>query len=811
MLNKTKDQIKKDFQQKLITRYSKDVEQAHPLHIYEAFGRLIRDYVTQYWYESKNKYNEKNVKQVHYFSMEFLLGKLLDTTLINLGIKEQATEALAELGVDINDLKEIEIEPGLGNGGLGRLAACFLDSMSSTGIPAYGQGIRYKYGLFKQTIKEGYQLEEADNWLKYENIWEMRRDDEAVVVRFGGDIDVDIDKNGEIQVQHKNCEEVLAVPYDTPIVGYDCKNVNTLRLWSAKVIGEELDFSEFSHGDYLKSVEDKYNTELISNVLYPDDSTYEGKKLRLKQEYFFVSAGLQSIVKKHKKLGLSMERFYENHAIHINDTHPSLAIAELMRILIDEENIPWATAWEITKKTMAYTNHTIMAEALEKIDINLMKSLLPRIYMIIDEINKRFDYAIYEKYGDSFEKKSKMSILWDGKVRMANLAIVGSHSVNGVAALHTDILKNQELKDFNEFFPDKFNNKTNGITHRRWLISANPELSNLLCEAIGDKWIKDPERLEDLLPFADDAAFKEKFRAVKHGKKLEFINYVNNTFDTKLESHSLYGTQVKRLHAYKRQTLNILYVMHLYNQILENPNIEMQPRTFVFGAKAFSSYSLAKRVIKLINAVAAKVNNDPIVRGRLKVIFIPNYNVDLAQRIIPASDVSIQISTASKEASGTSNMKFMMNGAITLATMDGANVEIHEAVGDENIVTFGLSSEEVINYYAHGGYLSSEIYNNDMRVKKILDQLRSNFYTDAPGQFDEIFNHLVTWNDEFFVLKDFDAYVKANEKIATMYQDKENWYRSAIINVAKSGRFSSDNTIRNYAKDIWGIDPTFVK
>ncbi len=811
MLNITKEQIKKDFKQKLITRYSKDIEQAHPLHIYEAFGRLVRDYVTQYWYESKNKYNEKNVKQVHYFSMEFLLGKLLDTTLINLGIKEQATEALAELGIDINDLKEIEIEPGLGNGGLGRLAACFLDSMSSTGVPAYGQGIRYKYGLFKQTIKEGYQLEEADNWLKYENIWEMRRDDEAVVVRFGGDIDVDIDKNGEIQVQHKNCEEVLAVPYDTPIVGYDCKNVNTLRLWSAKVIGEELDFSEFSHGDYLKSVEDKYNTELISNVLYPDDSTYEGKKLRLKQEYFFVSAGLQSIVKKHKKLGLSMEKFYENHAVHINDTHPSLAIAELMRILIDEENIPWASAWEITKKTMAYTNHTIMSEALEKIDMNLMKSLLPRIFMIIDEINKRFDYAIYEKYGDSYEKKSKMSILWDNKVRMANLAIVGSHSVNGVAALHTDILKNQELKDFHEFFPDKFNNKTNGITHRRWLISANPELTKLICEAIGDSWIKDPERLEDLLPLADDAAFKEKFRAVKHGKKLEFIDYVNNTFDTKLESHSLYGTQVKRLHAYKRQTLNILYVMHLYNQILENPDIEMQPRTFVFGAKAFSSYSLAKRVIKLINAVAARVNNDPIVRGRLKVIFIPNYNVDLAQRIIPASDVSIQISTASKEASGTSNMKFMMNGAITLATMDGANVEIHEAVGDENIVTFGLSSEEVINYYAHGGYLSSEIYNNDERVKKCLDQLKTNFYTDATGQFDEIFNHLVTWNDEFFVLKDFSSYVEANEKIAKMYQDKENWYRSAIINVAKSGRFSSDNTIRNYAKDIWGINPTFVK
>lgn len=811
MLNKTKDQIKKDFEKKLVTRYAKSVSQANPLQLYEAFGRLIRDYTAQYWYDSKNQFNEQKVKHIHYFSMEFLLGKLLDTTLINLGIKDAATEALKELGIDINDLKEIEVEPGLGNGGLGRLAACFLDSMSSTGVPAYGQGIRYKYGLFKQTIKEGYQQEESDNWLQYENIWEMRRDDEAVVIRFGGDIDVGIDKKGEIQVHQKNCEEVLAVPYDTPIVGYDCKNVNTLRLWSAKVIGQELDFSEFSHGDYLKSVEKKYNTELISNVLYPDDSNYEGKKLRLKQEYFFVSAGLQSIVKKHKKLGLPIDKFYEYHAVHINDTHPSLAVAELMRILIDEENIPWTTAWDITVKTMAYTNHTIMAEALEKIDISLMKSLLPRIYMIIDEINKRFDYSIYEKYGDDMEKKSKMSILWNNKVRMANLAIVGSHSVNGVAALHTEILKNQELKEFNEFFPGKFNNKTNGITHRRWLMSANPTLTHLICEAIGDKWIKEPNLLEDLLPFADDKSFRNEFRRVKHNKKLEFIDFINKTYNVQLESHSLFSSQVKRLHAYKRQTLNILYIMYLYNTILENPDIEMQPRTFIFGAKAFSSYSLAKKVIKLINAVAQKVNNDPVVRGRLKIIFIPNYNVDLAERIIPASDVSLQISTASKEASGTSNMKFMMNGAITLATMDGANVEIHEAVGDENMVTFGLSSSEVINFYEHGGYLSSEIYNNDPRVKKCLDQLKSNFYTDNAGQFDEIFNHLVTWNDEFFVLKDFDAYVKANEKINAMYNDKESWYRSAIINVAKSGRFSSDNTIRKYASEIWGISPYFVK
>ncbi|MBO5453957.1 MAG: glycogen/starch/alpha-glucan phosphorylase [Clostridia bacterium] len=811
MLSKTKEQIKEDFQKQLIIRFSKDVTQASPLQIYEALGKLVRNYAADYWYESKKQYSNDGIKQVHYFSMEFLLGKLLDTTLINLGIKKQCEEALAELGLKLSDIEETEIEPGLGNGGLGRLAACFLDSMSATGIPAYGQGIRYKYGLFKQKIQNGYQVEESDNWLKYDNIWEVRRDDEAVTVKFGGNVDVNIDSNGEIQVEHKNYEEVLAVPYDTPIVGYDCKNVNTLRLWSAKVIDNDIDFGEFSHGEYLKSVEKKLNTELISDVLYPDDSNDSGKKLRLKQEYFMVSAGLQSIIKKHKKLGFSMLRFNEYHSIHINDTHPSLAVAELMRILVDEENIPWATAWDITTQTMAYTNHTIMAEALEKISINLMRELLPRVFMIIEEIHRRFDDELRAKYGDDFEKFSKMSILWDNKVRMANLAIVGSHSVNGVAALHTEILKNQELKDFSDHYKGKFNNKTNGITHRRWLISANPELSNLITEAIGDCWIKDPMRLDDLTPFADDSAFCEAFRKIKHGKKIQFIDYVSKNFNIKLESHSLYSSQVKRLHAYKRQTLNILYVMHLYNQILENPDIEMQPRTFVFGAKAFSSYSLAKKVIKLIHAVANKVNNDPIVKNRIKVVFIPNYNVDMAQRIIPASDVSLQISTASKEASGTSNMKFMMNGAITLATMDGANVEIFDAVGENNIVTFGLSSEEVINYYAHGGYLSSEIYNNDPRVNKILNQLKSNFYTDDFYQFEEIFNHLVTWNDEFFVLKDFDAYVQANERLNKMYEDKPAWYRSAVINIAKSGRFSSDNTILNYAHDIWDIEPYFVK
>ena len=811
MLQKTKDQIKEDFTRKLITRYAKDISQASPLHIYEALGRLVRDYIAQYWHDSKTQYINAGVKQVHYFSMEFLLGKLLDTNLINLGIKEQCREAMAELGLDLEEIENIEIEPGLGNGGLGRLAACFLDSMSATGIPAYGQGIRYKYGLFKQKIQDGYQVEESDNWLKHENIWEMRRDDEAVTVKFGGNVDVDFDRNGEIQVTYKNYDEVLAVPYDTPIVGYDCHNVNSLRLWSAKAEGEDVNFEEFSQGEYMKAMEHKCDSEIISDMLYPNDATQSGKRLRLKQEYFFVSAGLQSMLAKHKKLGRPVEEFYKYHAVHINDTHPSLAVAELMRLLVDEENIPWNTAWDITTKTMAYTNHTIMAEALEKIDISLMKELLPRVYMIIEEINRRFDEKLREAYPDKPEKLQKMSILWDKKVRMANLAIVGSHSVNGVAALHTEILKKQELKDFNEYFPGKFNNKTNGITHRRWLISANPGLSELICEAIGDKWIKEPNALEDLLPFANDKEFCEAVAAIKHEKKIEMDKFVQEQYGFHLDTHSMFCSQVKRLHAYKRQTLNIIYIMHLYNELLENPDLDIPPRTFIFGAKAFSSYSLAKKVIKLINSVADKVNNDPRIKGKLKVVFIPNYNVDIAQRIIPASNVSMQISTASKEASGTSNMKFMMNGAITLATMDGANVEIYDAVGKDNIVTFGLSSEEVINYYKNGGYLSSELYNSDPRLKKVLDQLKGNTYTSTPGEYDEIFNHLVTWNDEFFVLKDFDAFVKANEEINRRYRDRGNWHKSAVINIAKSGRFSSDNTILKYASEIWEIEPYFVK
>lgn len=811
MLQKTKDQIKEDFTRKLITRYAKDISQASPLHIYEALGRLVRDYIAQYWHDSKTQYINAGVKQVHYFSMEFLLGKLLDTNLINLGIKEQCREAMAELGLDLEEIENIEIEPGLGNGGLGRLAACFLDSMSATGIPAYGQGIRYKYGLFKQKIQDGYQVEESDNWLKHENIWEMRRDDEAVTVKFGGNVDVDFDRNGEIQVTYKNYDEVLAIPYDTPIVGYDCHNVNSLRLWSAKAEGEDVNFEEFSQGEYMKAMEHKCDSEIISDMLYPNDATQSGKRLRLKQEYFFVSAGLQSMLAKHKKLGRPVEEFYKYHAVHINDTHPSLAVAELMRLLVDEENIPWNTAWDITTKTMAYTNHTIMAEALEKIDISLMKELLPRVYMIIEEINRRFDEKLREAYPDKPEKLQKMSILWDKKVRMANLAIVGSHSVNGVAALHTEILKKQELKDFNEYFPGKFNNKTNGITHRRWLISANPGLSKLICEAIGDKWIKEPNALEDLLPFANDKEFCEAVAAIKHEKKIEMDKFVQEQYGFHLDTHSMFCSQVKRLHAYKRQTLNIIYIMHLYNELLENPDMDIPPRTFIFGAKAFSSYSLAKKVIKLINSVADKVNNDPRIKGKLKVVFIPNYNVDIAQRIIPASNVSMQISTASKEASGTSNMKFMMNGAITLATMDGANVEIYDAVGKDNIVTFGLSSEEVINYYKNGGYLASELYNSDPRLKKVLDQLKGNTYTSTPGEYDEIFNHLVTWNDEFFVLKDFDAFVKANEEINRRYLDRGNWHKSAVINIAKSGRFSSDNTILKYASEIWEIEPYFVR
>jgi len=811
MLCKTKDQIKEDLKRKLITRYASDVEHASTLHIYEALGRLIRDYIAEYWYETKTQYSDKNLKQIHYFSMEFLLGKLLDSNLINLGIKDQCEEALKELGISLEDLEDMETEPGLGNGGLGRLAACFMDSLSSTGIPAYGQGIRYEYGLFKQKIVNGYQIEESDNWLRHENIWEMRRDDESVSVRFGGRVEVDIDENGEIQVDHRDYEEVIAIPYDTPIVGYDCKNVNPLRLWSAKVKGEDVNFGEFNQGAYNKAVEQKYTTEMISSMLYPNDSRPEGKLLRLKQEYFFVSAGLQSMLAKHKKLGRPVTDFHKYHAVHINDTHPSLAVAELMRLLVDEENIPWSIAWDITTQTMAYTNHTIMAEALEKIDNSLMKSLLPRVYMIIEEINRRFDQELRESYPDDEDKRKKMAIMWDGKVRMAHLAIVGSHSVNGVAALHTEILKNQELKDFHQHYPNKFNNKTNGITHRRWLLSSNPALAKLICEAIGDEWIKNPEGLEALMPFADDKNFREAFAAIKHQKKIDMDRFVQKNYGFTLDTHSLFCSQVKRLHAYKRQTLNILYIMHLYNELLDNPDLDIPPRTFIFGAKAFSSYTLAKKVIKLIHAVADKVNNDPRIKGKLKVVFVPNYNVDAAQKIIPASNVSMQISTASKEASGTSNMKFMMNGAVTLATMDGANVEIYDAVGKDNIVTFGLSSEEVINFYQYGGYLSSELYQNDPRLKRVLDQLKGDFYTSTAGEFDEIFNHLVTWNDEFFVLKDFDGFVKANDEINQKYRDRDGWHRSSVINIAKSGRFSSDNTIVKYASEIWGIDPYFVK
>lgn len=811
MLQKTKEQIKQDFTQKLITRYAKDVTEASPLHIYEALGRLIRDYISEYWYETKKQYNDNGLKQIHYFSMEFLLGKQLDSNLINLGIKDQCKEALAELGISLDDLEEMEIEPGLGNGGLGRLAACFLDSMSSTGIPAYGQGIRYQYGLFKQKIVNGYQVEESDNWLKQENIWEMRREDEAVTVKFGGRVDVDIDQDGQIQVDHTDYDEILAVPYDVPMVGFDCKNVNTLRLWSAKTKGEDVNFEEFNQGEFVKSAKNKNDAELISSMLYPNDATSVGKRLRLQQEYFFVSAGLQSMLNKHKKLGRDILDFYKYHAVHINDTHPSLAVAELMRILVDEENLPWSTAWDITTKTMAYTNHTIMAEALEKIDNSLMKELLPRVYMIIEEINRRFDAELRETYPNDNEKRKKMSIMWDNKIRMANLAIVGSHSVNGVAALHTEILKNQELKEFHQHYPNKFNNKTNGITHRRWLMSANPGLTKLICEAIGDKWMKEPNLLEELMPFADDKNFREQFAAIKHNKKIEMSHFVEKNYGFTLDTHSLFLSQVKRLHAYKRQTLNILYIMYLYNELLDNPDLDIPPCTFIFGAKAFSSYSLAKKVIKLIHSVADKVNNDPRIRGKLKIVFVPNYNVDAAQRIIPASNVSLQISTASKEASGTSNMKFMMNGAVTLATMDGANVEIHEAVGPENIVTFGLSSEEVINFYNNGGYLSSELYYNDPRLRRVLDQLKGDYYSSTAGEFDEIFNHLVTWNDEFFVLKDFDAYVKANNEIFLKYRDRDAWHKSSVINIAKSGRFSSDNTIRKYAEEIWRIPPYFVK
>jgi len=805
-----KEKFKIDYIEKLQSMFAEEAVDASRLHQYVALGVLIKDYCTKAWIETNKDYGKNHRKQVYYFSMEFLVGRLLNSNLVNLGLRDICIEAFGELGIDWIEIEDVELDAGLGNGGLGRLAACFLDSMASTEVPGHGCGIRYKYGLFRQKIEDGYQVEVPDNWLKYGNVWEIRKENKAVEVRFYGDVCLK-EENGETKFVHENYQSVRAVPYDTPIKGYKNNTVNNLRLWSAETMEEDFDFSSFSQGNYALSGEDRYSVEAISQVLYPDDSYENGRLLRLKQEYFFVSAGMQSIMKSYKKMNISISEFHKHVAVQINDTHPAVAVAELMRLLMDEENLTWDEAFTITTSTMAYTNHTIMAEALEKWPVEMFKKLLPRIYMIIEEINRRFCNEIYHKYNGDWNKVNKMSIIQDGYIRMAYLAIVGSHSVNGVAKLHTELLKHQELSDFYEFFPEKFNNKTNGITHRRWLLNSNENLADLITDTIGDKWIKSPNKLDKLMDYAEDAAFQEKIQDIKTNNKVGLSNYIMTSYGIDIDPNSIFDVHVKRMHSYKRQLLNVFHIMHLYNELLENPNLDIVPRTFIFGAKASPSYYIAKQTIKLINTLAKKINNDPIIRNKIKIVFLENYGVSIAEKIIPCADVSEQISTASKEASGTGNMKFMMNGAITIATLDGANVEIFDAVGKENIVLFGLTSEQVIEYYKNGNYRASEIYHSDIRLNTIVNQLTNGFLETHRNEFMSIYDSLIQHNDEFFVLKDFDSYVRAQGEIDRLFRQKSLWQKMAIINIAKSGIFSSDNTINQYAKEIWNTPSVKIK
>lgn len=801
-----KETFKKDFQDKLLKMYQKSLDEATDLEKYITFGTLITEYMGPEWYESKKGSEKEKKKQVYYFSLEFLIGRLMDANLINLGIRDVCEEGLKELGISLKDMEELEPDAGLGNGGLGRLAACFLDSMASIGVTGHGNGIRYKYGLFEQQISNGYQIETPDNWLKIRNVWEVRHDDLAVIVKFGGKCDVTFENN-RLVIRHRDYEPILAVPYDMPVPGYRNNQINNLRLWSAETEGSGFDFTSFSRGDYEKATEGQYSVGAITNVLYPDDSTKRGKMLRLKQEYFFTSAGIQSIVNKIKKQGISVRDFDKYVAIHINDTHPALAVAELMRILIDEEELEWDESWDITVKTMGYTNHTILAEALEKWDIDMFKTLLPRIYMIVEEINRRFCVEVSERYNGDWDKLRKMSIIQDGVVKMAHLAIVGSHSVNGVAALHTEILKNRELADFHNFYPGKFNNKTNGITHRRWLMKANPELSKLIDETIGDKWKKVPLELHNIQAHADDRAFQEAFMNVKYNNKTRLADYIKEKCGVVVDPSSIFDIQVKRLHMYKRQILNILHVMDLYNRLQDNPNLDIVPHTYIFAAKAFPSYMIAKNVIKLINTVADAVNNDPRVKDKLKVVFLPNYSVSLAEVMIPGGDVSEQISTASKEASGTGNMKFMMNGAVTCATLDGANVEIREAVGDDNIVLFGMHADEVMNLQANGRYSAQEIIKNNASVSRIIDQIKSGYnHMCTEDEFRLVLNYFLNENDPYYALADFESYKDAQKRINDLYKDRERWTKMAIANTAESGIFSSDYTILRYAKEIWNAE-----
>ena len=813
-----KEAFKKDVEQNVKQLFRKTVDEASQQELYQAVSYVVKDAIIDDWIATQKQYEKDDPKIVYYMSMEFLLGRALGNNLINMTAYKEVKEALEEMGLNLNELEDQEPDPALGNGGLGRLAACFLDSLASLGYAAYGCGIRYRYGMFKQKIKDGYQEERPDNWLKNGNPFEHRRPEYAKEVRFGGNIRVEYDdKTGDIRFKQENYESVLAVPYDYPIVGYDNHIVNTLRIWDAEPI-VDFQLDSFDRGDYHKAVEQQNLAKTIVEVLYPNDNHYAGKELRLKQQYFFVSASLQAALTKYKKHHDDIHKLPEKMTIQMNDTHPTVAVAELMRLLLDEEGLGWDEAWEITTKTCAYTNHTIMAEALEKWPIDLFSRLLPRVYQIIQEIDRRFVAKIREMYPGNEEKVAKMQILRDGQVKMAHLAIVAGYSVNGVARLHTEILKKQELRDFYEMMPQKFNNKTNGITQRRFLMHGNPLLADWVTDKLGTKdWITDLSLMSGLKKWVDDEEALKEFMSIKYENKVRLAKYIKEHNGIEVDPRSIFDVQVKRLHEYKRQLLNILHVMYLYNEIKEHPEISSYPRTFIFGAKASAGYIRAKQIIKLINSVADVVNNDRSINGKLKVVFIEDYRVSNAEIIFAAADVSEQISTASKEASGTGNMKFMLNGAPTLGTMDGANVEIVEEVGAENAFIFGLSSDEVINYENNGGYNPMDIYNSDADIRRVVNQLVDGTYSQGDKEmYRDLYNSLLTAQggskaDTYFILKDFRSYADTQKKVEEAYRDKDRWAKMALLNTASCGKFSSDRTIQEYVDDIWHLDKVTVE
>ena len=811
-----KDVFKRDVRNNVKTLFRKEVEEATPQQLFQAVSYAVKEAIIDDWLATQKQYEKDDPKTVYYMSMEFLLGRALGNNLINMTAYKEVKEALEEMGIDLNVIEDQEPDPALGNGGLGRLAACFLDSLATLGYASYGCGIRYRYGMFKQKIRDGYQVEAPDNWLKDGNPFELRRPEYAREVRFGGNIRVEYDETGKTHFVQENYESVMAIPYDYPIVGYGNHIVNTLRIWDAEAI-VDFQLDSFDRGDYHKAVEQENLAKNIVEVLYPNDNHIAGKELRLKQQYFFVSASIQAAITKFKKKHGDISKLPEKVTFQMNDTHPTVAVAELMRILLDEENLGWNEAWDITTKCCAYTNHTIMAEALEKWPINLFSRLLPRIYQIIQEIDRRFVEQVRAQYPGNEEKVKKMAILMDGQVKMAHLAIVAGYSVNGVAKLHTEILKNQELKDFYQMMPEKFNNKTNGITQRRFLMHANPLLADWVTEKLGTKeWITDLSKMSGLKEWLDDEEALKEFMTIKFKNKERLAAYIKEHNGVEVDPRSIFDVQVKRLHEYKRQLLNILHVMYLYNQIKEHPEMSFYPKTYIFGAKASAGYIRAKEIIKLINSVADVINNDRSINGKLKVVFIEDYRVSNAELIFAAADISEQISTASKEASGTGNMKFMMNGAPTLGTMDGANVEIVDEVGIDNAFIFGLSADEVINYEQNGGYNPYDIYNNDPDIRRVVDQLVDGTYANGDKEmYRDLYNSLLNNQggaraDMYFILKDFCSYADAQARAMEAYKDTDKWAKMALKNTACCGKFSADRTIQEYVDDIWHLDHVVI-